>query len=148
MEKEITAETSTRMEHTDNTQNETHPSIKGEEDVNTEMQSTKITIADFAKVEVKVGTVVLCERVPETDKLLRLLIDIGEEEPRQIISGIASYVSEPDQLVGKQLSFVTNLAPRKLKGLESNGMLFAVGEGDTFAFLVPDRAIPSGTSAH
>lgn len=113
-----------------------------------EVVESKITIDDFAKVEVKVGRVTLCERVPETDKLLRLLIDVGESEPRQIVSGIASYVPEPESLVGKQLCFVTNLKPRKLKGLESNGMLFAVGEGETFAFLTPDRVVPPGTSAH
>lgn len=107
-----------------------------------------IDIEDFAKVEVSVGTVVLAERVPETDKLLRLLIDVGEEEPRQIVSGIAAYVENPEQLVGKQLAFVTNLKPRRLKGLESNGMLFAVGEGDTFAFVTPDRPVPPGTKAH
>jgi putative transcription antitermination factor YqgF len=107
-----------------------------------------ISIDDFSKVEVKVGTVLSAERVPETDKLLRLMIDVGEAEPRQIVSGIASYVSEPETLVGRQLAFVTNLAPRKLRGLESNGMLFAVGEGDTFAFMTPDRPVPPGTSAH
>ncbi len=106
-----------------------------------------ISIDDFAKVQVKVGTVISAERVPETDKLLRLMVDLGELEPRQIVSGIAAY-TEPEALVGRQLSFVTNLAPRKIKGLESNGMLFAVGEGDTFAFVVPDRPIPPGTSAH
>ena len=108
----------------------------------------KIDITDFAKVEVRVGRVVLCERVPDTDKLLRLLIDVGEGELRQIISGIAAYVPEPESLIGRSLCFVTNLKPRKLKGLESNGMLFAVGEGDTFAFISPDRDVPPGTSAH
>jgi len=107
-----------------------------------------ITIDDFKKVEVRVGKVVSAERVPETDKLLRLMVDLGETEPRQIISGIAAYVPEPELLVGKQLAFVTNLEPRVIRGLESNGMLFAVGEGETFAFLTPDRIIPPGTSAH
>lgn len=107
-----------------------------------------ISIDDFSKVEVKVGTVVSAERVPDTDKLLRLMVDLGEENPRQIVSGIAAYVPEPESLVGRQLSFVTNLAPRMLRGLESNGMLFAVGEGDTFAFVTPDRPVPPGTSAH
>ena len=107
-----------------------------------------ITIDDFSKVDVKIGTVLSAERVPETDKLLRLMVDLGEEEPRQIVSGIAAYVPEPETLIGRQLAFVTNLAPRTLKGLESNGMLFAVGEGDTFAFVTPDRPVPPGTSAH
>ncbi len=108
---------------------------------------THITIDDFAKVDVKVGTVLSAERVPETDKLLRLMVDLGETSPRQIVSGIAAY-TEPEALVGRQLCFVTNLAPRKIKGLESNGMLFAVGEGDTFAFVTPDRIVPPGTGAH
>lgn len=106
-----------------------------------------ISIDDFAKVKVKVGTVLSAERVPETDKLLRLMVDLGEGEPRQIVSGIAIY-TEPEALVGRQLCFVANLAPRKIKGLESNGMLFAVGEGETFAFVTPDRQVPPGTSAH
>ncbi|HWU24155.1 MAG TPA: methionine--tRNA ligase subunit beta [Candidatus Paceibacterota bacterium] len=106
-----------------------------------------ISIDDFAKVTVRVGTVLSAERVPETDKLLRLMVDLGEAEPRQIVSGIAAY-TEPEALVGRQLCFVANLAPRKIKGLESNGMLFAVGEGETFSFVTPDRPVPPGTSAH
>lgn len=112
------------------------------------METDKITITDFSKVEVKVGTVLLCEVVPDTDKLLRLMIDVGEAEPRQIISGIAAYVPDPSSLVGRQLAFVTNLEPRTLRGLQSDGMLFAVGEGDTFAFMTPDRVVPPGTGAH
>ncbi len=107
-----------------------------------------ISIDDFSKIEVKVGTVLSAERVPETDKLLRLMVDLGEENPRQIVSGIAPYVEDPEWLVGKQLSFVANLEPRTIKGLESNGMLFAAGNGDTFAFMVPDRPVPPGTSTH
>ncbi len=112
-------------------------------------QPKRISIHDFEKIDVQVGTVVSAERVPDTDKLLRLIVDFGEEHgPRQIVSGINAYVNEPEDLVGKQLAFVTNLEPRTIKGLESNGMLFAVGNGDTFAFLSPDRPVPPGTSAH
>ena len=108
-----------------------------------------ISIDDFAKIEVRVGTVKTAERVPDTDKLLRLTVDFGEESgPRQIISGINAYVNELEDLIEKQLAFVTNLEPRTIRGLESNGMLFAVGNDDTFAFLVPDRPIPPGTAAH
>lgn len=121
------------------------PSIEPSQEIAPE--EPRISIEDFAKVEVKVGTVVSAERVPDTEKLLRLMVDLGETEPRQIVSGIAAY-AEPEALVGRQLSFVTNLAPRKIRGLESNGMLFAVGEGDTFAFVVPDRDVPPGTGAH
>jgi len=112
------------------------------------MNKPRISINEFSKVEVKVGTVRSAERVPDTDKLLRLVVDFGEEGPRQIISGIASYVLEPETLVGRQLAFVTNLEPRTICGLESDGMLFAVGTGESFAFLTPDKEVPPGTSAH
>ncbi len=113
------------------------------------MSKQQISLDEFSKIDVQIGTVQSAERVPDTDKLLRLMVDFGEETgPRQIVSGIAAYVSEPESLVGRQLSFVTNLEPRVIRGLESNGMLFAVGSGDTFAFVVPDRAVPPGTSAH
>ena len=113
------------------------------------MDKPRITIEEFSKIEVKIGTVLSAERVPETDKLLRLTVDFNEEQgPRQIISGIASYVSDPASLVGRQLAFVTNLEPRTIRGIESNGMLFAVGSGESFAFLTPDREVSPGTSAH
>ena len=113
------------------------------------MNKPQITIDEFSKIEVQVGTVRTAERVPETDKLLRLTVDFNEESgPRQIISGIAAYVADPESLVGRQLAFVTNLAPRTIRGLESNGMLFAVGSDESFAFLTPDRTVPPGTSAH
>jgi len=112
------------------------------------MSKERIPLEEFSKIEVKVGTVVTAERVLDTDKLIRLMVDFGEESgPRQIVSGIAAY-TEPDALVGRQLSFVTNLEPRTIRGLESNGMLFAVGSDDTFAFVIPDRPVPPGTSAH
>lgn len=113
------------------------------------MSKERISIDELSKIEVSIGTVLSAERVPETDKLLRLTVDFNEEAgPRQIVSGIAAYVVDPASLVGRQLAFVTNLAPRTIRGLESDGMLFAVGNGETFAFLAPDRAVPPGTSAH
>ncbi|MHB0865582.1 MAG: methionine--tRNA ligase subunit beta [Minisyncoccota bacterium] len=118
-------------------------------DTSNGMNKPQITIDDFSKIEVRVGTVRSAERVPETDKLLRLVVDFGEESgPRQIVSGIAAQVEEPASLIGRQLSFVTNLEPRTIRGLESNGMLFAVGTDDSFAFLTPDREVPPGTRAH
>lgn len=113
------------------------------------MNKQQISIDEFAKVEISIGTVLGAERVPETDKLIKCSIDFGEEAgPRTIVSGVAQYVPEPESLVGRQLAYITNLAPRTIKGIESNGMLLAVGEGDAFAFLVPDRSVPPGTSAH
>lgn len=113
------------------------------------MNKPHISFSDFSKIEVRIGTVRSAERVPETDKLLRLMVDFGEDSgPRQIVSGIAAYVPEPESLIGRQLAFVTNLEPRTIRGIESNGMLFAVGESESFAFLTPDREVSPGTSAH
>lgn len=112
------------------------------------MDKPRISIDEFSKIEVKIGTVRAAERVPETDKLIKCTVDFGEEEgPRVIVSGIAAYTT-PEALVGRQLAYVTNLEPRVIKGIESNGMLFAVGERETFAFIAPDRVVPAGTSAH
>src|SRR5262249_3746408 len=96
----------------------------------------RISFDGFSKIEVSVGTVKAAERVPETDKLIKCSVDFGEAAgPRTIVSGIAAYVPDPSALVGRQFAYVTNLEPRVIKGIESNGMLFAVGEGDSFAFL-------------
>jgi len=112
------------------------------------MNKPKISIDEFSKIEVSIGTVRSAERVPETDKLIKCTVDFGEESgPRTIVSGIAEYTMAED-LVGRQLAYVTNLEPRVIKGIESNGMLFAVGSEESFAFLTPDRIVPPGTSAH
>jgi methionyl-tRNA synthetase len=83
----------------------------------------KITIDDFAKIELRVGVVKVAERVPKADKLLRLEIDIGTEV-RQVLAGIAEAYA-PETLIGRKVVIVANLAPRKLRGLESNGMIVA-----------------------
>lgn len=105
----------------------------------------QISIDDFAKVEIKIGTVLAAERVPETDKLYKCTVDVGEETPRTIVSGIA-HLREVEDIVGTQLPYVTNLAPRMIKGIESNGMLLAVGGDEAFALLHPDLEVPSGTA--
>ena len=83
----------------------------------------KITIDDFAKIELRVGLIKVAERVPKADKLLRLEIDIGTEV-RQVLAGIAEAYA-PETLIGRKVVIVANLAPRKLRGLESNGMIVA-----------------------
>ncbi|MGC2163994.1 MAG: methionine--tRNA ligase subunit beta [Silvibacterium sp.] len=83
----------------------------------------KISIDDFAKVELRVAQIKVAERVPKADKLLRLEVDLGYEQ-RQILAGIAE-AYEPESLVGRKVVIVANLAPRKLRGLESNGMIVA-----------------------
>ncbi|MEW6207867.1 MAG: methionine--tRNA ligase, partial [Acidobacteriota bacterium] len=90
--------------------------------------ASHITIDDFVKVELRAATVLEAERVPKADKLLRLIIDVGEPEPRQILAGIAEYYA-PEDVVGRKIIVVANLAPRKLRGLESNGMLLAASVG-------------------
>jgi methionyl-tRNA synthetase len=87
----------------------------------------KITIDDFAKVDLRVGEIKSAERVAGADKLLKLMVDIGEEV-RQVVAGIAE-VYKPEELVGKKVVVVTNLAPRKLRGVESNGMVVAAAAG-------------------
>ena len=84
---------------------------------------TVIGIDDFAKVELRVAQILVAERIPKADKLLRLEVDLGYEK-RQILAGIAQYY-EPEKLIGRKIVIVANLAPRKMRGLESNGMLLA-----------------------
>jgi methionyl-tRNA synthetase len=82
-----------------------------------------ITIDDFVKIDLRVAQILVAERVPKADKLLRIEVDLGYEK-RQILAGIAQYY-EPEKLVGRKIVIVANLAPRKMRGLESNGMLLA-----------------------
>ncbi|MBL8181653.1 MAG: methionine--tRNA ligase [Blastocatellia bacterium] len=88
-----------------------------------------ITIDDFLKVELKVGKVKVCERIPNADKLLRFEIDLGETEHRQILAGLAEYY-EPEALIGRKVVVVANLKPRKMRGLESQGMICAASLED------------------
>ena len=95
----------------------------------TEDQSPKtedqfIAIEDFLKVELRVGEIKVAERIPKADKLLRFEIDLGEEKPRQILAGLAEYY-EPEKLIGRKVVVVANLKPRKMRGLESQGMICA-----------------------
>jgi len=87
----------------------------------------KISIEDFMKVEMRVGEIRSAERIPGADKILKLMVDIGTET-RQIVAGIAQYY-EPEKLVGRRVAVVVNLAPRKLRGVESNGMVVAANVG-------------------
>jgi methionyl-tRNA synthetase len=107
-----------------------------------------ISIDDFKKVELAVGEILSAEKVPETDKLLRLTVNMGEAEPRQIVSGISLYFPDCSVLVGKKVMFVANLEPRTIRGLESNGMILAVSTEDgKFSLLEPNSDIPAGTRA-
>ncbi len=112
------------------------------------LMNPKISFDDFLKIEVKAGKILSAEKIPETDKLLKLSVDFAEATPRQIVSGISIYFPDPTILVGKTCMFVTNLEPRMIKGFESNGMLFAVSTADgNFSLLEPNATIPPGTKA-
>lgn len=128
-----------------------------------------ITFDEFKKAEIKIGTILSAEKVPEADKLLKLMINIGlkpsvqsadgspdhssatndlgeEQDIRQILSGIAEYYPDPAVLVGKQVPVLANLPPRTIRGIESQGMvLYAVGEG-FLTTVEPSREIPVGTN--
>ena len=106
--------------------------------------SPQISIDDFAKVELRVAEVLVAERIPKADKLLRLEVDLGYEK-RQILSGIAQWYA-PEELTGRRIIVITNLAPRKMRGLDSHGMLLAASEegGKPFLATVPE-GVPVGT---
>lgn len=91
-----------------------------------------ITIDDFVKVDLRVAQIVVAERIPKADKLLRLEVDLGPSfnpSRRQILSGIAEWYT-PEELIGKRIAVIANLAPRKMRGLESHGMLLAASGED------------------
>ena len=102
------------------------------------------TIDDFMKIEIKVGTVISVAVVEGADKLYILHVDLGEEKPRQILSGIREFVS-PSELLNKQFPFVTNLAPRMLRGHESQGMILAGSDDAGLALLNPSKVLTNGT---
>ncbi len=102
-----------------------------------------ITIDDFAKVELRIGTVVDVEDLEGSEKLLKLTVDLGEDLPRQILSGIKQWYS-PENLKGKQFIFVANLEPRTMMGLESQGMILAA-DGEKPIPLIPSEQVPPGT---
>jgi|GraSoiStandDraft_30_1057271.scaffolds.fasta_scaffold242694_2 methionyl-tRNA synthetase len=88
-----------------------------------------ISIDTFAQIDLRVGQVVRAERVPNADKLLRLEVDLAEAEPRQLLAGIAEWYA-PEGLVGQKILVVANLQPRRMRGLESRGMLLAASADD------------------
>ncbi|AXY77705.1 methionine--tRNA ligase [Paraflavitalea soli] len=124
--------------------------IKGPETVGeakeSEILNTKSEIVydDFAKIDLKVGTILAAEKVAKADKLLKLEVDLGFEK-RTIVSGIALHFT-PEEIVGKQVVVVTNLAPRKMKGIESNGMiLMAEDKAGKLHFVNPDTKVDEGS---
>lgn len=104
----------------------------------------QISYSDFAKLEIKIGTIKTVEVVPDADKLLKLTVDVGEEQPRQIVSGIRTYFEDPQILVGKQCPFLVNLEPRTIRGFESQGMILAASSEGAFTLLHPQLEMVPG----
>ncbi len=109
------------------------------------MSKAEIVYDDFAKLELKVATVTACEKVAKADKLLKLEVDLGTEK-RTIVSGIAQHYT-PEEMVGKQVIVVTNLAPRKMKGIESQGMILTAEDSDgKLQLLKPENMVSPGSN--
>lgn len=107
-----------------------------------------ISYDDFIKLDIRIGTITEVDVVEGADRLLKLTVDLGEEKPRQIISGIREFFEDISDLVGKQSQFLVNLEPRTIRGLESQGMIMAGGEGETFTLMHPEKIVPPGTQIH
>ncbi len=105
----------------------------------------KIHISDFQKLDLRVATIIEAEIVPKSEKLLKLKVDAGTEiGERQIIAGIAKNY-KPEDLINKQVTVAVNLEPRKLMGLESQGMLLATHDNENIVILTPERKVTSGS---
>lgn len=105
-----------------------------------------ISIEDFLKLELKVGTILEAEEIPGSEKLLKLKVDLGESGPRQVLSGIKQWY-QSEKLRGKQAVFVTNLEPRVMMGLESQGMILCAGE-DRPIIIKPSAKVSPGSKIH
>lgn len=103
-----------------------------------------VEFADFQKLDLRVGRILSCEKHPNADKLLRVMVDLGEENPRQVLAGIAEFYA-PEDLVGRQVTVVANLAPRTIRGLESHGMILAVRTANGMELMAPSGEVPAGS---
>ncbi|BCD50829.1 methionine--tRNA ligase subunit beta [Helicobacter suis] len=105
-------------------------------------EQKRLKIEDFSKLEIRVGTVIKAEKVPKSSKLLCLQVDFGLET-RQILSGIAKYY-KPEELIGKQVCALVNLEPKKMLGLESEGMILTAGGVNHLKLIAPIGHINNG----
>jgi methionine--tRNA ligase beta chain len=103
-----------------------------------------ITIDDFKKVEIRAGKIISAETVEGSEKLLKLSVDFNEENKRQVLSGIAKYIS-PEELISTTCAFVTNLEPREIMGLKSEAMIMAVSGEGFFSLLKVSENVPPGS---
>lgn len=112
--------------------------------MSTKVEPEQVTFDEFKKIDARIGTITTVERVPRTEKLYRILVDLGSLGVRQTISSLVGYY-EPDQLVGKRVVFLYNLRPSKFAGEVSQGMLLAAEQGTVLALLTTDHEIPNGS---
>lgn len=104
----------------------------------------EVTFEEFKKLDARVGTVAQVDRVPRTEKLYKILVDLGPLGVRQTVSSLVGYY-EPNQLLGKRVVFLYNLKPTKFAGEVSQGMLLAAEQDNKIALLTTDQAIPNGS---
>lgn len=143
-EKTKEAENTEKIEKNENTE-KNEKNEKTEEMKAENVNLPEIEYADFAKLDIRVGKVLLAEPVKKSKKLLRLEVDIRDEKPRQIVAGMAPYYA-PEELVGKNIIVLANLKPVKLCGVVSNGMMLAADDGEeVVSALMPDKEIRSGS---
>lgn len=105
-----------------------------------------ITYDDFAKLQIVIGTITAVDEVVDSNKLLKLTVDIGTETPRQILSGIKKYFTDPQSLVGVQTPFLINLETKIIAGLESQGMILAASSDESFSLLTVQQPLASGAT--
>lgn len=128
-----------------NTSGNASGNVSGAETAGAAGSTALAAFADFQKIDLRVGTIVEASRHPDADKLLCFKVDLGEEKPRQILSGIAAFFS-PEELVGRQVCVVANLAPRKIRGLESQGMILTAEHAGGLVLVAPAGTVPAGGS--
>jgi methionyl-tRNA synthetase len=102
-----------------------------------------ISFEEFQKIELKVAKIIEAEKIEKSEKLLKLIVDLGDEK-RQLVAGIAKYY-KPEDLIGKEIVVVANLEPKKLMGIESQGMLLAANVNGEPVILIPEKEVPPGT---
>ena len=111
---------------------------------NTQTIKPMIQYDDFIKLDIRVATIIAAEKVKKADRLLQITLDVGTET-KEVVSGIAEYFA-PEDIIGKQVTYLANLAPRKLKGIESNGMILMAEEEDgSLRFVSPDEQTKPGS---
>ena len=105
-----------------------------------------ISYDDFSKIKIVLGEILSVERVEDSNKLLVLTVDMGEDDPRQIVSGISKFFPDIADLLGEKCLFVANLEPRNIMGFESQGMILAFLNEETgdFSLVCPDKDMPAG----